>query len=454
MSRFPDRPSYVSGEQVTLTAFPGNWHVFERWGDGLTTNPRVITIGASNSYTAIFSPTTAVETLTFSNVSRTAPIGMPAIFVDREFVVTNEVSRLDEAEVSMLTTFPNGAIFYTLDGSAPSFAASLYGGPFILRRSATVRAVAYDASFFNSWEADPVQVNIEPTFTVNAMTAGGGTVSVLPTAASYRSNALVTLNATPATGWMFLQWLGDASGTNSTTTVRVMNWDLCAQALFGTTFNTTVAGNGSVVVDPAAALYPYGTVVRLAAVPQDGHYFGAWGNAVTSTNNPLLFAVTDANPTVSCAFGPLSAGLVALTVLVNGRGRVTTNPRGNRFSNGQSVRLTAMADADQEFLGWMGDATGVTTNLTVALTQSRVITANFTKRPRLSLGPCLGGWREEDFQLTLTGEFGGRYRIEQSSGLENWSTLQSLTNTFGIWQMIDTTATNDVTRFYRAVEEQ
>jgi hypothetical protein len=453
VGKLPDRPFYDVGQQVTLTASSGRWFGFTSWSDGEIMNPRVITIGANNSYTAMFSPTTAVETLTFGNVSRTAPIGMPALFVDGEFVVINEVSRLDLAEASMLTTFPNGSIFYTLDGSEPSFAASLYGGPFVLHRSATVRAVAYEASFLNSWEADPVEVIIEPTFAVNLSTAGGGTVSVLPTAASYRSNTVVTPSAQPAPGWTFLQWLGDASGTNSTMSMRVMNRDLCVDALFGTTLATTAVGSGSVIEDPAAALYPYGTVVRLTAMPQSGNYFGAWGNAVMSTNNPLLFTVTNANPTVSCAFGSLSAGQVALTVLVDGRGRVTTSPRGNRFPSGQSIRLTATADADQEFLGWTGDATGTTTNLTVALTQSKVITANFTKRPRLSLGPCLGGWREEGFQLTLTGEFGGHYRIEQSSALENWSTLVSFTNTYGIWQMIDTTALNNATRFYRAVEE-
>lgn len=48
---------------------------------------------------------------------------------------------------------------------------------------------------------------------------------------------------------------------------------------------------------------------------------------------------------------------------------------------------------------------------------------------------------------------GGRYRIEQSSGLESWTTLGSFTNRYGIWQMIDATATNDATRFYRVMEE-
>jgi hypothetical protein len=279
-----------------------------------------------------------------------------------------------------------------------------------------------------------------------------GSVTISPASTHYVSNTLVTLTALPVPGWTFLQWLGDASGTSAVTHVRIMNRDLYAQALFGTTLNTMVAGNGSVVVDPVAALYPFGRVIQLTAVPQEGNYFGAWDNPALSTNNPLLFTVTNANPTVSCAFGPLNAGEVALTVLVNGHGRVATNPRGNRFTSGQSVTLTANADAEQQFLGWSGDASGTSTNMSVVLAQSKVITANFTKHPRLSLGPCLGGWREDGFQLTLTGEMGGRYRIERSNGLENWATLANITNAFGIWQISDTTVTNDKMRFYRAIE--
>src|SRR5437016_7985689 len=158
IAKSPDRLFYNVVEQVTLTATPARWFRFTGWDDGVTANPRVITIGPNNNYTAIFSPTTAVETLTFSNLSRTAPLGMPAIFVDGGFSVTSAVMRLGAAEVSMLTTFPNGSIFYSLDGSVPDFGANLYDRAFVLRRSATVRAVAYDASFVNAWEADAVSV--------------------------------------------------------------------------------------------------------------------------------------------------------------------------------------------------------------------------------------------------------------------------------------------------------
>ena len=57
----------------------------------------------------------------------------------------------------------------------------------------------------------------------------------------------------PASGWTFLQWLGDVSGNGTTTQVRVRNRNLCAEALFGTALSTTVAGHGSVVMNPTTA---------------------------------------------------------------------------------------------------------------------------------------------------------------------------------------------------------
>lgn len=449
VGKSPDLPFYTVGNQVTLSATPGRWFRFTGWGDGPTANPRLVTIGVSNSYTAIFSPTTAVETLTFSNVSRLAPVGMPAIFVDGEFVPAGTVARMGSAEIAMLTTYPNGSIFFTLDGSEPSFTAMLYDGPFEFHQSVTVRAMAYDASFLNSWEADPVTVSIQPTFAVNATTPGGGSIALFPTSGTYSNGALVTLTATPLPGWTFLQWLGDASGTNPSNTVRVTR-DMCVQALFGTSLGTTVAGSGSVLDDPVAPLYPYGTVARLTGLPQAGNFFAAWGNAASSTNNPLLFPVTNANPTVSSVFGALSAGQAALTVVVSGQGRVSTSPRGNRFNTNQTVTLTATPDADQTFLGWSGDAGGLGTNLPVLMNQSKVITATFTSHPRFTLGPCLGGLREGGYQFTLLGNPGAHYQIDAAITLPNWTPLVTITNTFGVVQFMDASATNGVQRFYRA----
>jgi hypothetical protein len=277
-----------------LTANPASGYGFSSWsGDANgTNNPLDITMTSNMVITANFVLATAVETLTFGNVSRIAPVGMPAVLVDGEFVVTGAVTRLSSARISILTTFPNGTVLYTLDGSAPSFLSSLYGGPFQLRNSATIQAIAYDAIFSRSWEADPVQVVVVPTYLLNVSTAGGGSVTATPALNLYTNNSLVGLTATPAAGWSFLGWQGDVAGTNATSNL-VVTRDKCVEAVFGTGFSNTIEGGGSLSIKPAGP-YPYGTVVKLTAVPDIGNYFALWGNAASSTNNPLNFTVTNA----------------------------------------------------------------------------------------------------------------------------------------------------------------
>src|SRR5206468_7248162 len=152
VNRSPDKSQYIAGEHVTLTAVPGRWYIFERWADGSPINPRTITIGLSNTYAAVFSPTTALERVTFNGVSRTAPIGMPAVFLDSQFILTDVVNRFASTEVTLQTTFPNGAILFTLDGTPPSLGSALYTGPFTLRSSAILRTMAYNAAFTFSAE--------------------------------------------------------------------------------------------------------------------------------------------------------------------------------------------------------------------------------------------------------------------------------------------------------------
>ncbi|HEY2952619.1 MAG TPA: chitobiase/beta-hexosaminidase C-terminal domain-containing protein, partial [Verrucomicrobiae bacterium] len=394
------------------------------------------------------------ETLTFSNVSRLAPIGLPALFVDGQFVTTGAVTRLESAVVSMLTTFPNGTILFSTDGSLPSFLSTAYNGPFTLNRSHTIRAVAYDSVFSRSWEADPVEVVIVPTYAVHTSTAGGGTVALAPVGVPYLRNDVVTLTAVPASGWSFLQWLGDAMGTNAVNTLAITR-DKCVESVFGTGLSNAAAGSGTLMISPTASRYPFGAVVRLTAVPQTGSSFALWGGAASGTNNPLFFTVTNANPIVSAAFAPLSAGQFALTIIAEGNGRVTANPRGNRFNSGQSVTLTAFPDAGQLFLGWSGDASGVQNPLTVVMDQSRVITAGFSKRPRLALLSCFGALDEGALQLTITGNLGEQYQVEASEDLQPpWTTLATVRNAFGTVQFNHPFATNRMHRFYRATRAE
>ena len=371
-------------------------------------------------------------------------------FANGQLLTNVQYSFGSSATIQLQNVYTNGDVFYTLNGSQPTFQSSFYTGPFTISNSVTLRALGYSADFFQYGELDPIAIAIVPNYTLSVSTPGGGTVSVSPTNTLYPSGSAVILTATPAAGWAFLQWLGDAAGTNPTNSV-VMTRNKSAQALFGTTLSTTAAGGGSVVLNPAGGLYPYGTIVQVSAIPQAGKFFGLWGNAASGNFNPLSFVVTNANPTISSLFASLNSNQVALAVVPSGHGQILLSPRSNAYAVGQTVTITATADAQQSFLGWSGDAAGAQNPLSVAMNQSKTIYANFTKNHRFSFQPLGGVGLSDGFRLNLVGEVGTAYRFEASSNFAVWTPLATLTNYSGTLEYIDAEAGGFVRRFYRAV---
>jgi hypothetical protein len=289
-------------------------------------------------------------------------------------------------------------------------------------------------------------VKAVPNFVLKDLTPGGGIVMPAPFQSSFEPNSFVTLTAIPANGWTFLDWKGNTQGTNPVVTLQV-TYAKTLRARFGTPISVTPSGSGTVRLIPSSAFYPYGTPVRIVAEPQPGHYFMGWSGSADGDANPLTMIVRDANPAVFASFAALPAGRVALAVIPDGYGGVLVLPRDNTFTIGQTVTNKATPDDGQEFLGWGGDATGTNNPLVVTMNQSKVITASFTKRPRLDLQPL----NMDGLLLSLTGEFSGSYRILSSTNLVNWGPYLTLTNAYGEAQIIEPASTNQ-SRFYQAVQ--
>lgn len=76
------------------------------------------------------------------------------------------------------------------------------------------------------------------TLTTASNPAAGGSITRSPNASSYTSGTVVTLTATPASGYTFTGWSGSASGAALTTTVTV-------NANLSVTANFTTSGGGS-----------------------------------------------------------------------------------------------------------------------------------------------------------------------------------------------------------------
>ena len=421
---------YLTGTTATLTAVPAEGYVFTGWTGVFsgTTNPLALVMDSDKTIGATY--VRGIEVL-----------------VDGQLPAGSEVVGRGSLMVTIRTEFANGTILYSLDGSTPSLGSTLYTGAVTISRSCTVRAVAYSSDFSSQMQSPPLGVVIVPVLT--ATTAGGGGVSIEPPAGAYAADGMATLTATPAAGWIFLQWLGDASGTDPITSIQ-MSRKKSVQAVFGTAVNATTVGSGSIWQEPEAAFYPYGTRIRFSGLPASGNYLAFWGNAVTSTDNPLEFTVTQPNPTVTAIFQPLGVGQFALALVAEGGGKVVATSAANKYSSGASVRVTAQADTGQDFVGWSGNAAGATNPLTVAMNQSKAITAVFTKRPRLRVDTTQEGLVEDGCRLTLTGEFGKQYEILGSADLFNWIQAGTVTNVYGTSQFTDGSATNQPRRFYRA----
>ena len=90
--------------------------------------------------------------------------------------------------------------------------------------------------------------------------------------------------AEPATGYHFVRWEGDLSGTDNPKAFEVTS-DVSATAVFALneyTLTLTSTGSGSVAKDPDQATYTHGTVVSLTATPLAGGTFSRWEGSVTA----------------------------------------------------------------------------------------------------------------------------------------------------------------------------
>ncbi len=453
LSSEPSKPFYEMAENVALTATAGRWHQFARWTDSILSNPRVITIGASNIYRAVFTPTQTLETVSIGGTSRLAPVGMPAITVNGQFVLNNPVTHWTSAWIALQTKFANGTMLYTLDGSQPSFASTLYTNAFTITNSATIRAIAYSSDFSTAVEADPVLVTILTTFKLTQSSPGGGSVSLVPSGGSYVSNSIVRVRALPSAGWKFMRWVGDIGQAAQTITSVEVTMDRAKsiQAVFGTGLSTTIDGKGSILLSPKQSLYPYGSTVRLEPVPEAGYYFALWGNAASGNTTPLDVRVTKANQTISALFAPLPENQVALAALSRGDGRVLVNPVSVLFAKGDTVTLTAKPGTNQTFVGWSGDVIGLQNPLTLAMDQSKIVTANFHANESAPNFSPLTHSSAEGFAFLLSGIPGTSYEVQASSNLSDWVPIAVLTNISGPVRYTDTMGRNQPLRFYRAV---
>src|SRR5262249_15614320 len=105
---------------------------------------------------------------------------------------------------------------------------------------------------------------------------------------------------------------------------------------------------------------------------------------VVTDNNPDAINAQSLSATNSFNV-MLEATRVTLTATSDGRGTIVIDPQTNSYNLGAIVHLLAVPDPDQSFLGWTGDETSTSASLDLTLNQNTVVTAHFSKSPRLEI---------------------------------------------------------------------
>ena len=279
-------------------------------------------------------------------------VGAPEIRADGE-TLSDDVTRGDLSTISMSSLFPSGTIFYTTNGSPPDFFSTPYLGPFIISRSAAIRAIAYSADFTQSAEDGTYQVQIVPTYGLTRLVTGQGTVSDFPHRARHMAGATVSLRAYPATGWRFLRWQGDACG-NGTDAALVMDANKVVTAVFEQipvySLTATTAGGGTIAGNIGSP-YVEGNVVGLTAEPAAGWQFMRWDGDASGTT-PRVGVPMSRAKNVRAVFG------TTVTTTVGGSGSLTLTPAQGPYPYGSTVWISARPNAGSYFAVWGSAASG------------------------------------------------------------------------------------------------
>jgi hypothetical protein len=330
------------------------------------------------------------------------PIGTPLVLVNGQYNPSNSFSipATNSIQVTLQTSFTDGYVFYTLDGSAPTpgepdtiqyAAPGSPGSPFSVTNSVIVTATAFSSDDTGNIEADadPVAIIVVPVYGLTNTTPGGGSVAFSPAGGVYLSNTVVTLSATPSNGWSFLRWEGAVTNISNPLNLT-MDSSKTIRAIFATSITTNPPSGGAIALSPPEGPYAYGSTVRLIGVPNSTKRFNRWFNNLSGpTDNPLDFVVLSNSPSITAFFAGLPANNFTLTTLLDGFGTVTRSPNANAYASNTTVQVTAIPDAGYLFMGWSGDANGAQNPLSIALNSNKVITAAFSSTAPTNTPPTV-----------------------------------------------------------------
>ncbi len=272
--------TFPAGSSTTLTATANAGYTFSHWNDGITTNPRTVTVNNNMSFTAYF--TTQQYTIT---VNANPPLGG---------TVTGG-GTYPYGATTTLTAMPNSGYSFMQwnDGNSAN------------PRTITVTDNASYTALFISAGGETFMLTVTSGNLLLGQVAGGGI---------YPAGAMVEIRAIPASYSRFVKW-NDGNTDNPRTVVVNSDLEFIAEFVAITNYTITVeSANPDMGQTYGGGTFAEGTVTQISAVAFDGYAFTGWQDG--NTQNPRTITVTS-NATYTANFTAGSVKTYTLTLICN-----------------------------------------------------------------------------------------------------------------------------------------
>ena len=380
--------TYYYQDQAVITATPNYGYHFTMWNDGVVTNPRTVTISQDTSFTAYFAPNIYTVTLGTTVTMGSAQGGGSYSYLDTATLTAtaafgyyfvqwsdgntdNPRTLIVTSDTMLSAQFLPMSYTLTVVANDTTMGTVFGGGTYNYNTTATISATPATGCHFIQWNdgntTNPRTVTVTgdaiytAQFAVNIysimVSSANPAMGSVTGGGSYNHNSTVTLTATPATGYHFVQW-NDGNTANPRTIVATENAFYIAQFAINTYTVSVSANNSSLGTVSGAGNYTHNSQATLTATPNYGYHFVQWNDG--NTSNPRIITVTQ-NVTYTAQFDTNQYTVTALSSDVAG-GSVSGGGTYNYLA--QAV-LTATPLPHHHFVQWSDSLTNNPRTLTV-----------------------------------------------------------------------------------------
>jgi len=138
------------------------------------------------------------------------------------------------------------------------------------------------------------------------------------------------------------------------------------------------SGAGSVIKDPDKSGYEYGDTITITATPVTGWKFAGWSGDHGGNNNPAVISIKN-NMSITANFEQKTYTLTTY-VTPSGTGNIIKTPDKDRYTHGEVIVCTAIANPDSsyKFDHWSGDIADTVKSVSLIMDSDKNITAHFS----------------------------------------------------------------------------